>query len=222
MLQVFRKDGVRRDVRVAGAVVFCGNRARISAKLADRPGHGRAAGGQEDAAEDAQEAHAAAAPVRENGRAAVRGERVRLRGQERVSGHRPCGVDRVQRRPLAAGHSGRAGGHVQLPGAQDLHTVVRSPPPVPFAASQRQRRRPVRRQARQRHQRHYVLAQPHVGPRPFARLNRFHDRTRSLSIRIGRQRIAPRDPFPTTSLAIQGLHSSGDTHVKHTDTFSSM
>lgn len=67
---------------------------------------------------------------------------------------------------------GRTGGHVQLSDAQDLHAIVRSPPPIPFATLQRQRRRPIRRQVRQGHQPHYKLAQLHVGPRPFARFRR--------------------------------------------------
>jgi len=76
---------------------------------------GGAAGGQGNPAEDAPEAHAAAVPVREDRNYGVRGERVRLRGQERVAGIRPGGVDRVQRGPLAAEHTaGRGGRHVQL------------------------------------------------------------------------------------------------------------
>lgn len=170
MLQVFREDHLQRDVRGAGALLFRGHRRLAGPELADRPGHGRAAGGQEDPAEDAPEAHAATAPVREDRHAAVRGERVRVRGQERVADVRPGGVDRVQRGPLAAGHTGRAGRHVQLSGAQDLHAVVR---PAASAAAQRQRGRAVR-QARQRHQRHDVLTEPHVGPRPVARLKLQH------------------------------------------------
>jgi len=135
VLQVFREDHLQRDVCRTGAVLFRGHRRLAGPQLADRPGHGRAAGGQEDPAEDAPEAHAAAAPVREDRDSAVRGERVRLRGQERVAGVRPGGVDRVQRGPLAAGHSGRAGRYVQLSGAEDLHAVVR--PATAQAAAQR-------------------------------------------------------------------------------------
>lgn len=58
----------RRDSRLA------------SAQLADRPGHGRPAGGQKDPSEDAPEARATTASVREDRRAAVHGKRVRLRG----------------------------------------------------------------------------------------------------------------------------------------------
>lgn len=167
MLQVFREDHLQRDVCHAGAVLFRGHRRLAGPELADRPGHGRAAGGQENSAEDAPEAHAAAAPVRENRHVTVRGERVRVRGQERVAGVRPGGLDRVQRGPLAAGHTGRAGRHVQLSGAEDLHAVVHSA--AASAAAQRQRYGAIR-QTRQRHQRHDVSAEPHVGPRPTARL----------------------------------------------------
>jgi len=137
VLQVFREDYLQRDVRRAGAVLFRGHRRLAGPKLADRPSHGRAAGGQEDPAEDAPEAHAATAPVREDRHAAVRCERVRLRGQERITDIRPGGVDRVQRWSLSAGHTGRAGRHVQLSSAKDLHAVVHSAA-TPTAA-QRQR-----------------------------------------------------------------------------------
>jgi len=185
VLQVFREDHLQRDVRRTGAVLFRGHRRLAGPQLADRQGHCRAAGGQENPAEDAPEAHAAAAPVREDRNAAVRGERVRLRGQERVTGIRPGGVDRVQRGPLAAGHTGRAGRHVQLSGAEDLHAIVR--PAAAPAAPQRQRDRAVR-QTRQRHQRHDVPAEPHVGPRPAARLER----------RGGQRRGRTRQDYATT------------------------
>lgn len=168
MFQVLRENDLQLDVRGARAVLLRRDSRRAGPQLADCPGHGRPAGGQEDPAEDAPEAHAAAAPVREDRHAAVRGQRVRVRGQERVARVRPGRVDRVQRGPLAAGHTGRAGRHVQLPGAEDLHEIVRAAPAA--AAAQRQRGRAVR-QARQRHQRHDVLAEPHVGPRPAARLD---------------------------------------------------
>lgn len=142
MLQVFRKDHLQRDVCRTGTVLFRGHRRLAGPQLADRQGHGRAAGGQENPAENAQEAHAAAAPVREDSNAAVRGQRVRLRGQEWVADIRPGGVDRVQRGPLAAGHPGRTGRHVQLSGSEDLHAVVR--PAATPAAAQRQRDRAVR------------------------------------------------------------------------------
>jgi len=86
VLQVFREDHLQRDVRRAGAVLFRGHRPFSGPELADCPGHSRAAGGQEDPAEDAPEAHAAAALVREDRDAAVCGERVRVRGQERITG----------------------------------------------------------------------------------------------------------------------------------------
>lgn len=166
-MQVFREERVQRYVRGTGAVLFRRDRGRAGPKLADRPGHGRAAGRQEGPAEDAPKAHTAAAPVREDRRAALRGERVRVRCAQRVADRRPDRVDRVQRGPLAAGHTGRAGRHVQLSGAEDLHAIVH--PAAEAAAAQRERRRVVR-QTRRRHRRHHVLAEPHVGPRPVARL----------------------------------------------------
>jgi len=126
VLQVFREDHLQRDVCRAGAVLFCGHRRLVGPELADRPSHGRTAGGQEDPAEDAPEAHAAGAPVREDRHASVRGERIRLRGQEWIANIRPGGLDRVQRGPLTAGHTGRAGRHVQLSSAEDLHAIVHS------------------------------------------------------------------------------------------------
>jgi len=174
--QVFRNERLQRDVRGAGAVLLQRDRRRSGPELADGARHGRAAGGREDATEDAPEAHAAAAPVRENRRAAVRGERVRLRGAQRVAGRGPGRVDRVQRGPLAAGHSGRAGRHVRLPGAEDLLADVLGAPAA--KAPERQQRR-ADRQTRQRHQRRDVLAKPHLGgPRAVARLKmRFTLRT---------------------------------------------
>lgn len=171
LFQVFRKDHLQRDVRGAGLVLFRRHSRLACAQLADGPGHGGPAGGQKDPAQDAPETHAATAPVRENRRAPLRRQRVRLRGQERVARLGPGRVDRVQRGPLAAGHSGRAGGHVQLPGVEDLHAIVR--PAAAAATTERQCHRAVR-QTRQRHQRHDVLAEPHVGPRPVARLNEYY------------------------------------------------
>lgn len=78
--QVFRKNRLQRDVRRAGAVLFRRYSRLAGAELADRPGHGRPAGGQEDPDEDAPEAHTTITPVREDRRAVVRGERIRLRG----------------------------------------------------------------------------------------------------------------------------------------------
>lgn len=166
MFQVLREDHLQLHVRDTGAVLFRGDCRLAGPQLADRPGHGRPAGGQKDPGKDAPEAHAAAPPVRENRHAPVRRERVRVRGPERVADVRPGRVDRVQRGPLAAGHTRRVGRHVQLPGAEDLHAVVL---PAAAAAPERQRRGTVR-QARQRHQRHDVLAEPHVGSRPAAGL----------------------------------------------------
>lgn len=178
MSQVFRDERIQRDVRGAGAVLLWRGGRRPSPELADGARHGRAAGGQKHAAEDAAEAHAAAAPVREDCRATVRGERARLRGaQQRVAdgtGGRRDRVDRIQRGPLAAGHTGRAGRYVQLSGAEDLHAVVLAAAAAAAAAEgpRRQRRRAVR-QTRQRHRRHDVPAQPHLGPHAVARLETF-------------------------------------------------
>lgn len=123
-------------------MLFRRHSRRSGSQLANGPGHGGPAGGQKDSAQDAPEAHAATAPVREDRRAVVRRQRVRLRGQERVAGLRPGRVDRVQRGPLVAGHSGGAGGHVQLPGVEDLHAVVRAE--AAAAATQWQCHRAVR------------------------------------------------------------------------------
>lgn len=179
--QVFREDHLQRDVRGTGAVLFRRDSRLAGPQLADRPGHGGPAGGQEDPAEDAPEAHAAAASVREDRRAAVRGKRVRVRGQERVAGVRSGRVDRVQRGPFTAGHTGRAGRHVQLPGAEDLHAVVL---PAAAAAVPERQCRGVVRQARQRHQRHDVLAEPHVGPRPAARLKAWKQHIGTRCVRL--------------------------------------
>lgn len=181
MSQVFRNERLQRDVRGAGSVLLQRNHRHSCPELADGARHGRAAVGREDAIEDAPEAHAAAAPVRKNRRAAVRGECVRLRGAERVADYGPGRVDRVQRGPLAAGHSGRVGRHVQLPGAEDLLAVVLGAPAA--KVSERQQRR-ADRQTRQRHQRHDVLAKPHLGPHPVNRLKMhfaFHTHTHTYS-----------------------------------------
>lgn len=111
-------------------------------QLVDRPGHSWPTGRQKDPAEDAQKTYIATASVRENRRAVVCGERVRLRGQERVASVRPGRVDRVQRGPLAARYTGRAGRHVQLSGVEDLHAIVCQA--AATAIQKRQCRRAVR------------------------------------------------------------------------------
>lgn len=80
--------------------------------------HGQHADRPADAGEDETQTPATAVSLHEDRRSVDTGHGVRFAGQTAELQRR---LDYVQRGPLAARHSGRAGRHLQLSGAQHLH-----------------------------------------------------------------------------------------------------